>query len=174
MKDTQIHSICEEQLFQNVYEKHADSVCDFLSYKYGMGYDPKDTVQDIFIKLWQNCKTVPLEKVKSYLFTLANNTTLNKIKHQKIVLKYQKIEKEDYSNETPEFILEKNEFLISYQKALATLSEDQRVAFLLNKADGLKHQEIADRLGITRKVVEYRIYTAFKILKNNLENFNLK
>ena len=58
--------------------------------------------------------------------------------------------------------------------SLSKLSEDQRVSFLLNKAEGKKHSEIAELLGVTKKVVEYRIYTAFKILKDELEGFNLK
>ncbi|MBT8265059.1 MAG: RNA polymerase subunit sigma-70, partial [Bacteroidia bacterium] len=51
---------------------------------------------------------------------------------------------------------------------------EQRVAFLMNKVDGKKHNEIAEYLGVTRKVVEYRIYSAFKALKEDLEDFNIK
>ncbi|MGB5428168.1 RNA polymerase sigma factor, partial [Eudoraea sp.] len=53
------------------------------------------------------------------------------------------------------------------------LSGEQRVAFMLNKVEGKKHEEIAEMLGITRKVVEYRIYTAFNILKKDLEGFKI-
>jgi len=174
MPNKEITSLCSEEQFKLVYKKYAASIQDFLTYKYGASYNPQDTVQDIFIKLWQNCSKVSLQKVKSYLFTLANNATLNIIKHNKVVLNYQKVKPQEYTNESPEFIMEKNQFLDRYQKALGNLNEDQRVAFLMNKADGLKHQEIADRLGVTKKVVEYRIYTAFKQLKDELENFNLK
>ncbi len=99
---------------------------------------------------------------------------LNEVKHQKVVLRYQKIKTSEQSNESPEFLMEKDEYLQKYQKALEKLSEEQRVAFMLNKAEGKKHEEIAEMLGVTRKVVEYRIYTAFGILKKELENFNLK
>ena len=40
---------------------------------------------------------------------------------------------------------------------------------LLNKTEGKKHQEIADMLGLTKKVVEYRIYSAFKIIKSKIK-----
>ena len=59
--------------------------------------------------------------------------------------------------------------LKKYQSALASLTEDQRVTFLLNKTEGKKHQEIADMLGLTKKVVEYRIYSAFKIIKSKIK-----
>jgi RNA polymerase sigma-70 factor (ECF subfamily) len=99
---------------------------------------------------------------------------LNDIKHQKVVLKHQQVKPKHYTNETPEFILEEEQFSERYKKVLANLTEDQRVAFLLNKAEGKKHSEIADMLGVTRKVVEYRIYTAFNILKSELEGFKIK
>jgi RNA polymerase sigma-70 factor (ECF subfamily) len=174
MKEQELNSLCKESLFKKVYETYATSIQDFLTYKYGSQFNPQDTVQEIFIKLWNNCQKVSLEKVKSYLFTLANNHTLNEIKHQKVVLKYQKISPASVTNESPEFIMEEEQFLENYKKARENLSEDHRVAFLLNKAEGKKHQEIADMLGVTRKVVEHRIYGAFKQLKTELENFNLK
>ena len=64
--------------------------------------------------------------------------------------------------------------LEKYKNVLASLKEEQRVAFLLNKVEGKKHSEIAEMLGVTQKVVEYRIYTAFNILKKELENFKIK
>ncbi len=65
--------------------------------------------------------------------------------------------------------MEKKQFLKKYQRALAKLTDEQRIAFLLNKTEGKKHKEIADMLGVTKKVVEYRIYTAFKIIKSEIK-----
>ncbi len=167
-------SICKEQIFSGIYKKYAQQVHDFLYYKYGEQFNPNDKMQEAFIKLWEHCKTVPLEKAKSFLFTVANNMVLNDIKHHKVVLKHQMTNPVDYTNETPEFLLEKDQYLESYQTALSKLTEEQRIAFMLNKVEGKKHQEIAEMLGVTKKVVEYRIYTAFDILKKELEFFSIK
>ncbi|MEZ4796196.1 MAG: RNA polymerase sigma factor [Flavobacteriaceae bacterium] len=167
-------NVCEEQVFKHIYNKYAKDLHDFLYYKYGEHLNPSDKAQDAFIKLWDNCKNVTLSKAKSYLFTVANNMMLNEAKHQKVVLKYQQENHKHYTNENPEFVLEKEEFLNQYKNALERLSEEQRVAFLLNKADGKKHSEIAEILGVTQKVVEYRIYSAFNILKKELEGFKIK
>ena len=166
-------NICEDHIFERIYNKHAQDLHNFLYYKYGAQYNPKDKAQDAFIKLWDNCKKVSLTKAKSFLFTVANNAMLNDIKHHKVVLKYHFEKPKNYTNETPEFILEKEQFLQRYQKVLEDLSEEQRVAFLLNKVEGKKHSEIAEFLGVTEKVVEYRIYSAFNILKKELEGFNI-
>ena len=147
---------------------------DFLYYKYGDQPNLNDKTQEAFIKLWENCKSVSIDKAKSFLFTVANNMVLNDIKHRKVVLKHQLLKPNDYTNETPEFLLEEEQYLEKYKKALSRLTEEQRVAFLLNKVEGKKHQEIAEMLGVTKKVVEYRIYTAFNSLKKELELFSIK
>ncbi|MGF1558550.1 MAG: RNA polymerase sigma factor [Flavobacteriaceae bacterium] len=167
-------NICDRQIFSGIYNKYAKSLHDYLYYKYGERLNPNDKAQEAFIKLWQHCQEVSLAKAKSFLYTVANNMMLNEVKHQNVVLKYQKLKPDESSNESPEFLMEKEEYLQKYQKALAKLTEEQRAAFMLNKVEGKKHEEIAEMLGVTRKVVEYRIYTAFGILKKELENFNIK
>ncbi|GAA4817551.1 RNA polymerase sigma factor [Litoribaculum gwangyangense] len=167
-------NICKDAVFERIYNKYAQDLQNFLYYKYGAQYNPGDKAQDAFVKLWDNCKNVTLSKAKAFLYTVANNLMLNEIKHQKVVLKYHLENPKSYTNETPEFILEKEQFLQRYQKVLQSLSEEQRVAFLLNKVEGKKHAEIAELLGVTQKVVEYRIYSAFTILKRELDGFKIK
>ncbi|MGM5469272.1 RNA polymerase sigma factor [Flavobacteriaceae bacterium LMO-SS05] len=167
-------SICNESIFERIYYKYSQSLYDFLYYKYGEQGNPSDKTQEAFIKLWDNCKKVPLIKAKSFLYTVANNMVLNDLKHQKIVFKFQQVKPRHYTNETPEFILEKEQFLERYQNALENLNKEQRTAFLLSKVEGKKHSEIAELLGVTQKVVEYRIYTAFGILRKELDGFKIK
>lgn len=174
MKKDLYENVCEESIFSNLYNKYAQSLHNFLYYKYGENLNPGDKAQDAFVKLWENCKKVSLEKAKSFLYTVANNMMLNEAKHQKVVLKFQNIAPKGHTNETPEFILEKDQYYKKYQKVLAKLSEEQRVAFMLNKVEGKKHEEIAQLLGVTRKVVEYRIYSAFDQLKKELHDFRIK
>lgn len=172
--EKEIHQdICEKHVFSQVYEKHAKDIHDFLYYKYGEQLNPSDKAQDAFIKLWENCKKVTLKTARSFLLTVANNMMLNEIKHQKVVLRHQKVKPKDYTHESPEFVLEKEQFLQQYQKAMSNLTEDQRVAFSLSKIEGKKHSEIAEMLGVSQKVVEYRIYGAFNKLKKELKGFKI-
>lgn len=174
MKKNLHNDICEDSMFRRIYEELVDNLHNHLYYKYGERLDPSDKTQEAFIKLWENCKKVTPAKAKSFLYTVANNLMLNEIKHQKVVLKYQKEKTSQENNESPEFLLQKDEYFKKYQEVLARLSEEQRSAFLLNKVEGKKHVEIAELLGITKKKVEYRIYSAFKVLKTELEDFNIK
>ena len=162
-------NICDEQIFSSIYSEYSDDLHNYLYYKYGVYNDPNDTVQEAFTTLWQKCKEVGYSGARGFVFTVAKNIMLNKIKHDKVVLKYLEIPRKEYSHETPEFLLEQEQFYQKYQRALSKLTEEQRAVFLLNKVEGKKHQEIADMLNITKKVVEYRIYSAFKIIKDEIK-----
>jgi RNA polymerase sigma-70 factor (ECF subfamily) len=167
-------NVCDKILFSKLYEKYAQSLSDLLYYKYGDKLNPSDKVQDAFIKMWQNCANVTTQTAKSYIYTVANNMMLNEVKHHKVVLNYNKVKPKDYTYETPEFLMRKEEFLVRYENVLSSLKPEQREAFTLSKIEGKTHQEIADMIGVTRKVVGHRIYAAFAILTEQLEDFKLK
>lgn len=162
-------NICNETIFSSVFNKYSKDLHDFLYYKFGEAFNPKDKVQDAFIKLWQNCSKVSPNKAKSFLFTVANNLMLNEAAHQKVVLAYQKMAPKHYTNESPEFLMEENEYMQKLQKAISNLTEAQRTAFLLNRIEGKKHKEIAALLDISTKAVEKRIYGALKKLREDIE-----
>ena len=161
---------CDEITFSSFFKTHAKSLRNFLYYKYGNREQAEDLVQEAFVKLWQNCASVPIEKAKSYLYTIANNSSLNEIKHQKVVLQYENnftgLHK---TNENPEYILEEKQFKTKLLKAIEDLNETQRVAFLMHRIDGKKYSEIADELNISVKAVEKRIHLALVELRKTID-----
>lgn len=161
-------NVCEEEVFNNLFKIHSKDLYKFLYYKYGDDNNPKDLVQEAFIKLWSNCAKVPAEKARAFLFTVANNQMLNELAKKKTVIKYAQEKPKSYTHETPQFKLEEDEYLNKLQNAIESLTEQQRVAFLLNRIEGKKHQEIAEMLGISRKAVEKRIYTALDTLREKI------
>ena len=163
------NSVCAESVFNDLFKTLSEDLHDFLHYKYGEANHPDDIVQLAFEKLWKNCNNVIPEKAKSFLYTVANNEMLNSLARKKTVLNYALQKPRDSTHESPEFLLEEKEYNDRLQKALEELSEDQRVTFMLNRVEGKKHQEIADLLGISRKAVEKRIYTALNILRKKVE-----
>ncbi|MDY2587536.1 RNA polymerase sigma factor [Winogradskyella aquimaris] len=169
MKQPIQENICEEQLFERLYKKHSKNLHDFLYYKFGDHLNPRDQVQEAFIKLWQNCKKVSPEKAKSFLFTTANNLMLNAVAHRKVVLKYNKLPQKKSTNESPEFVLQEKEYQEKLQKAISKLTEAQRVAFLMNRVEGKKFKEIAAILDISVKAVEKRIYGALSKLRKDID-----
>lgn len=161
-------NVCEEQIFSLIYKRFSKELHDNLYYRYGNQINTKDKVQDAFIKLWENCRSIEFEKAKGFLFVTAKNLSLNEIKHNKVVLNYA-ANAPTQQVEEPEVIKEADPKLLRYKEALEKLTESQRVAFTLSKIEGRKHSEIAEILGISQKTAEKRIYAALKKIKEAIK-----
>lgn len=172
MESQDSKGICEELVFSYFFKANVKSLRNYLYFKFGNEEKANDVTQDAFIKLWENCKNVPIEKAKSYVYTIANNASLNEIAHQKVVLKYaQNNTNKDRTNLSPEFLIEEAEFKQKLEKAIEKLTESQRIAFLLNRIEGKKYHEIAVMLNISVKAVEKRIHGALVSLRNDIKQF---
>jgi RNA polymerase sigma-70 factor (family 1) len=168
---TKVDETCDEKAFSAFFKNHVKALRNFLTYKFGNSEKAEDITQEAFIKLWQNCADVPLEKAKSFLYTIANNNSLNEIAHQKVVLSYQKNNVLSDSNiENPEFVLEEKQFKDKLLGALNKLNETQRTAFLMHRIDGKKYAQIAEELNISVKAVEKRIHVALVELRKEISN----
>lgn len=169
MTNHSLSNTCNEIIFSTFFKSHAKSLRNFLYYKYGNKDQAEDLAQEAFIKLWQNCASVPIEKAKSYIYTIANNSSLNEIAHKKVVLEYEKnFSGLDKTNENPEFLLEEKQFKTKLLTAIENLNETQRIAFLMHRIDGKKYSEIAEELNISIKAVEKRIHLALVELRKKI------
>ncbi|WGK63656.1 RNA polymerase sigma factor [Croceiramulus getboli] len=169
MSETPEKDVCEEKVYRTLFNLHAENLYQFLYHRYGDQLDPMDKAQEAFVKLWQNCKKVTPDKAKSFVFTIGNNLMLNAYKHLKVVREHEAQVSSQKDHYDPQFLLEEKEYHEKYKRALATLTDAQREVFLLNRAEGKRHKEIAALLGISRKAVEKRLYGALDKMKSQLK-----
>lgn len=163
-------NVCDDGLYQSIFKQLAPKIRNYIYFKFGDPEKAEDVVQEAFIKLWENCSKVPYDKAKSYLYTIATNLSLNDVAHQKVKLKFSNQKSKNHTNESPEFILETEEFKTKLENSIANLSEAQRTAFLLNRIEGMKYVEIATHLQISVKAVEKRIHNALLVLRAEIGN----
>jgi RNA polymerase sigma-70 factor (ECF subfamily) len=162
-------SLCDEVYFNEFYTAHIQSASNFAYYKCSNKDTSLDLAQEAFIKIWENCVTIEISKAKSYLFTVINNLFLNKVKHNKVVFEYAKSSPYlDVNNQSPEYLLEEEEFKEKLKKAIEDLTEREREVFLMNRIDGKKYREIAAMLEISQKAVEKRMSLALKKLRTKI------
>jgi len=162
------NTVCEEQIFSNIFKANSKTVFKYIYYKFGNEEKAYDAVQEAFVKLWENCAKVPPEKAKSFVYTVANNLYLNVIKAEKVRLKYADKTLKT-THETPEFLMEEEEFRNKLNNALDSLPENQRITFLLNRIDGKKYKEIAEMEGVGVKAIEKRMHLALKSLRKKID-----
>ena len=75
-------NLCEETFYVKIYDRYSEDLYKFLLYKYQDSQSAEDITQNIFLKIWENCKEYHLTNFKSLLFTMGNREALNQIKKQ--------------------------------------------------------------------------------------------
>ena len=128
----------------------------------------EDIVQDSFVDLWELLKGgKEIKNVKSYLYTMVKNRSLEKLKQDNLLTDDNILDKEEFEDED----LEERSYIESrLWSAIDSLPERCRDIFLMSKRDGLKYKEIAEELNISIKTVENQMSKALKTLKKGAIN----
>lgn len=135
----------------------------------------EDIVQSIFLKLWNDRKSIQIEtSLKSYLLKAVRNSCLDEFRHLEIVRQYES----GYENTTLDSYDTENYVLYSdlhdhLFRALDQVPELYREAFELNRFEGLKYREIAEKLNVSERTVEVRVSKTLELLRKYLKDFFL-
>lgn len=146
--------------FRTLFDDYYEAVRNFLYYKSSNMELAEDLTQEAFTILWKKRQSINPDKARSYLYTIANNLFLNEVKHQKVVLRFQQRPQRNLTEETPQYLMEEEEFRQKLENAISSLPEKNRVVFLMNRIEKLTYREIAERLELSVKAVEKRMHKA--------------
>ena len=161
-----------EELFNYYYPRLYKFSKSFLKMEEGID----DLLQEVFVKIWQNRKNISSTATfNSYIFTITRNLLLNELRsrlnNQKIKDKLQELSvAEEYSLFSQ---IEYNDLQEKIDLAIAELPSRQKEIFSLSRKDGLSHKEIAEKLEISTKTVEYHIAQSTSFLKQKLKGLGL-
>lgn len=125
----------------------------------------EDIVQDSYEKLWKNLENVNAEKVKSYLFTTAYHTMIDRIRKEKRSSFTEDLNLNEESHENNYSDL--NEIL---KEAVDRLPEVQRMVLLLRDYEGYSYKEIGELAHLSEAQVKVYIYRARVFLKKYIGN----
>lgn len=152
-----------------LYIRYAPQVKSFVSAILKDSADTDDIVQDIFLRIWEDRERVCQAKsFKSYLFAMTRNIVYNKLKHDKVHDRYVGFEsKRNSQHEIEERIMTKD-LLDHINEEIDSLTEQQRIIYELNRNEDMTYKEIADKLGISPKTVQYHIGNVLAKLKKLL------
>jgi RNA polymerase sigma-70 factor (ECF subfamily) len=134
----------------------------------------EDVVQSVFLRLWNDRRLIAIvTSVKSYLLKAVRNGCLDELRHRDIVREheaYVQISCCADETDTENYILY-SDLQRHLQKALQKIPQPFREAFEMNRFDGLKYREIAERLQLSERTVEVRIAKAIGLLKKYMKEF---
>lgn len=130
----------------------------------------RDVVQDTFIRLCQQDISKVEHHLKSWLFTVCRNRSLDLIRKDKNIqplneVGWKKVAGPDLQPDESAVQRERHENLMAM---LERLSENQRDVLLLKFQQGLSYQEIHEVTGLTTGNIGFLIHTALKRLRQHL------
>lgn len=128
----------------------------------------EDIVQDSYEKLWKNVENVSYEKVKSYLFTTAYHTMIDRIRKEKRSVFTEDLKLTEQSHENNYSDL--GEVL---KEAVNQLPEIQRMVLLLRDYEGYSYHEIGKITNLNESQVKVYIYRARVFLKKYIGNIEV-
>jgi len=131
----------------------------------------EEIVQDLFFRLWQDRGQLTIESsLNGYLFRSVHNRSLHFIEHQKVVDRHAG-EIAASADQTAEPVIEAiyySELQSKVARVLERLPERCSVIFRMSRFEGLKYNEIAEKLSLSLKTVEANMGKALKEFRKAL------
>lgn len=155
--------------FEFLFSKYFEDVRRYVFYRSGDGDVATDIAQDTFLRIWEKQMIIEMKTARNLLFKIAGDLYITRYHREQLAFKFFDTYEPNKDNLTPEDQLNYEDLKNAYEKALASMSEKQRVVFLMSRVDELKYKEIAERLGLSVKAIEKRMSQALEHLKKQLK-----
>jgi RNA polymerase sigma-70 factor (ECF subfamily) len=150
-----------------LFERHHRPLFDFLSRVTGDRLAAEDLVQDIFVRILKYRATYREGgSFETWLYRIARNARVDYFRSRRPLAPL-----EDDLLDRPEpgagpvRQLEAERDRVRLTRALMTLREDKRELIVLARFHGMKHERIAELLGVEAGAVKVRIHRALRELR---------
>jgi len=147
--------------YNKCVDAYADGVYRFILKNIRQQDKAEDIVQDTFVKMWDKHREISHDKAKSYLFTAAYHTMIDRIRKDKRNTGFEEAPQDILIGENTYSDLDE-----VLEEALGRLPEMQRSVVMLRDYEGYSYKEVGDITGLNESQVKVYIYRARKFLKD--------
>ena len=156
--------------FEKLFKELFKPLCRF-SMKYVNDLDEaKGLVHEVFVSVWEKFDSLPVDmNYNSYLYAAMRNRSLNHIRDKKKNVTLESVAEHEFAETVDP--MGTAELETEIEMAIQSLPEKCRIVFELNRVEGLKYAQIADKMGISIKTVEAQMSKALSVLRGHLKEF---
>lgn len=171
--------------FEVLVERYQHRLLGVMVHLIGRSDEAEDLTQEVFLRIYRARKGYrPRSKFSTWLFTIANNLALNHLRSkgrnptvplagadtasQPIRSADERVMARDG---TASAQMRKVELSEVVREALDALGEDQKMAVLLNKFEGMSYQEIGEVMGRSEAAIKSLLARARTNLRERLEPY---
>lgn len=134
----------------------------------------EEIVMDAFLKVWCNRQGLgEIVHFGSYLYTLVRNKAFNAIKrraHEAVIIGKLSLNNSEYQDTTEETVIYK-EYQHILSQAVNQLPPQQRIVFSMSRDEGMKYEEIANHLNLSKNTVKAHLKKALSTLRLVVSNY---
>ncbi|HTR29875.1 MAG TPA: sigma-70 family RNA polymerase sigma factor [Puia sp.] len=157
----------DREAFAALFRRHYEALFRYGSKFVGNAGHLEDSIQELFVELWQSKSRAPVTSVRAYLLKSLKYKILKSYRRRRDLL--------PISDEQGTFEWSHEDYLISGEQsaennkkvlgALDRLSNRQREIVYLKYFQNLSYEEISDVMNINYQVARNLLYQAIKSLK---------
>src|SRR5699024_5387362 len=164
-------SYITQEAFRAIYDEYKNRLYGYVLTITHSSHAAEEVTQELFIKIWTNREM--LENVKDmerYIFTMARNRTLNYMRKAsndaRILKELQRGMVSRENNVAERMLIQDYERLV--KEALDRLSPRRNQVYRLSFYQGMKLEEIAAQMNLSRNTVKNHLVAARKFIRSYL------
>lgn len=172
-KKTKNIDLQPDSVIELLFRTYYSPLCKFVNKIVRDQALSEDIVQETFIRIWNNRDNLDSAKsIKSYLYKIAYNYTLNHLEKQKnfTLQDYSEVDKMYQSAQADEQIID-HELQHKASEAMNSLPVKCKAVFIMCRHENMTYQEVADAMEISVKTVENQMSKALKSLRQQLSPY---
>jgi RNA polymerase sigma-70 factor (family 1) len=158
----------DEAAFKIVFDLYKSKLYRYIFFISKSEVVAEELVHDVFLKLWtQQQLLIGVENPATYIYTIARNKAmdhLRKVARDKKLLDNVWNAIGEIHNETQE-IIEANESDRLIKQAINGLTPQKQLIYQLSRDEGLNHEQIAEKLNISKSTVNNHLVESLKQIK---------
>lgn len=161
----------QEAIFHTLYEKYKNPVYGYVLAITHSPHTAEEITQEIFMKLWEYPEKISgIAEPQHYFFVMARNKTLNYLR--KAANNKKVMDELQYAMKPAENNIEELMFAGDYEdvlgEALRYLSPQRSRVFRLSRYQGLKLEEIAEQMQLSKNTVKNHLVAALRFIRTYL------
>ena len=137
----------------------------YLTRLVGSREEAQDIAQDAYAKVYTAMNERAIEHPRALLYTTARHLAIDELKHRgRSPFREAPVDATPSSSPGIEAIVMAREEAVLLEHAINRLPEECRAVLLLRTGEHLTHEQVAARLGLTKKQAEKRLHRAVRLL----------
>ncbi|QHV95799.1 RNA polymerase sigma factor [Spirosoma endbachense] len=164
----------DAEAFKELYNRYWYKLFSVAYHKIGMKEEAEELVHDVFESIWNKRQQLVISHLGAYLVVAIKHLSTNYIKSQ---INYRKLQEHLIFHQiqqsfSTEELVNFSELSEALKQVMKKLPEQSSEIFKLSRFENQSVKDIASRLNISEKAVEYHITKSIKLLKEDLKAYH--